>query len=47
MVESAGFMCQTYYTTFMMIRENFRGNLGRHSVSGIYGRVLGINVNKA
>ena len=47
MLESAGFMCQTYYKTFMMICEYLRGNLGRHSVSGIAGYVMGINIGKA
>ena len=47
MVESASFMCQTYYTTFMMICEHLRGNLCRHAVGGISGCVMGLNVRKA
>ena len=46
MVEIAGFMCQTYYTTFMMIYENLRSNIGRHGIGGISGCVMGINVGK-
>ena len=44
MVEIAGFMCKTHYTTFMMICEHLRGNLGRHSFGGISGCVMGLNV---
>ena len=47
MAESAGFMCQTYYTTFMMICEHLRRNLGRNGAGGIYGCVMKINVGKA
>ena len=47
MVRNASFMCQTYYTTFIMISENLRGNLGRHSVCGVAGCVMGLNVGKA
>ena len=46
MVESAGFTCQTYNKTFMMICEHLRGNFGRHGVGGIAGFVIGINVSK-
>ena len=47
MVESAGFMCQIYYTTFMMISDYLCGNLVRRSVRGISGCFMGINVGKA
>ena len=47
LVQSAGFICKTYYTTFMMICENLRGDLGRHSVGGISGCVMGLNIGKA
>ena len=46
MVESAGFMCQTYYKTFMMICEHLRGNIGRNSVGRISGFFMGVNVDK-
>ena len=46
MAESAGFMCQTYYTKFMMICDHLHGNLDRHSVVGISGCVMGLNVGK-
>ena len=47
MAESAGFMCQTYYTTFMMIYEHLRGNLGQHGVVGIAGCIMGLNFGTA
>ena len=46
MVESAGFMCQTYYTTFIMICEHMHGNLGRYGAGGISGCVMGIKFGK-
>ena len=46
MVESTGFMCQTYYMTFMMICDHLCGNLGRHGVFGIARCVMEINVGE-
>ena len=46
MVESTDFMCQTYYTTCMMICEMLRVNFGRHSVGGIAGCVMGLMMVK-
>ena len=47
MVESAGVMCQNYYTIFMMICEHLRRNLAQHCVGDLSGCFVGINVGKA
>ena len=46
MVEIAGFVCKNYYTTFMIICDHLRSNLGRHSIDDISGCVMGLNVGK-